>query len=163
MIVNKEKKNWMNIDIKYDINFEKSRDSFIIKKLKNIFLKWNIIFFKLINLKKKKIKISKINLSKNTFIFFFKNIKNLNIVLQKNKTIWEKKINVLSINYNGYYINFNIIERWKFSKEIIEKIYINLFIKLICGLIIKILLNLIIKSLFYIRYNFITLNLQKNV
>lgn len=151
------------MDIKYDINFEKSRDSFIIKKLKNIFLKWNIIFFKFINLKKKKIKISKINLHKNTYIFFYKNIKSFNFVLKRNRNIWEKKINILSINYNGYYMNYGVIEKWKFSINIIEKVYINLFIKLICGLIIKVLLNLIIKSLFYIRYNFINLHLYKHV
>lgn len=153
------------MDMKNNINIEKSRDSFMLKKLKDIFFNWNIIFFKLTNLKKNKIKLSKINLYKNTFIFFFLNIKKLNLLLKINKNIWENKLNVLSINLNGYYLNYNVLVRWNFSNIIFEKVYINLFIKLICGLIIKVLLNLIIKSLFFIKYNFIAVNmhLQKNV
>jgi len=153
------------MDMKNNINIEKSRDSFMLKKIKDIFFKWNIIFFKLKNLKKNKIKLSKIKLYKNTFIFYYKNIKKLNLLLKINKNIWENKINVLSINYNGYYLNYNVIVRWKFSNILFEKVYINLFIKLICGLIIKLLLNLLMKSLFFIKYNFIAVNMnfKKNV
>jgi len=153
------------MDMKNNINIEKSRDSFMLKKIKDIFFKWNIIFFKLTNLKKNKIKLSKIKLYKNTFIFYYKNIKKLNLLLKINKNIWENKINVLSINYNGYYLNYNVIVRWKFSNILFEKVYINLFIKLICGLIIKLLLNLLMKSLFFIKYNFIAVNMnfKKNV
>jgi len=50
------------MDMKNNINIEKSRDSFMLKKIKDIFFKWNIIFFKLTNLKKNKIKLSKIKL-----------------------------------------------------------------------------------------------------
>jgi len=153
------------MDMKNNINIEKSRDSFMLKKIKDIFFKWNIIFFKLTNLKKNKIKLSKIKLYKNTFILYYKNIKKLNLLLKINKNIWENKINVLSINYNGYYLNYNVIVRWKFSNILFEKVYINLFIKLICGLIIKLLLNLLMKSLFFIKYNFIAVNMnfKKNV
>lgn len=149
------------MDMKNSINSEKIRDSFMVKKLKKIFLDWNIIFFKFINLKKNKIKLSKINLYKNTYIYFFKTIKKLNLFLKLNKSIWDNKINVLSINYNGYYLNYNVMVRWKFSNILFEKVYINLFIKLICGLIIKLLLNFIIKILMFIKYNFITINIQK--
>ena len=55
----KKKKNWINLDIKCNIDFEKGRDSFIINKLKQILFNWNIIFFKLSNLKKKKNKNNK--------------------------------------------------------------------------------------------------------
>jgi len=164
-MLKQERKNWVNMDMKNNINIEKSRDSFMLKKIKDIFFKWNIIFFKLTNLKKNKIKLSKIKLYKNTFIFYYKNIKKLNLLLKINKNIWENKINVLSINYNGYYLNYNVIVRWKFSNILFEKVYINLFIKLICGLIIKLLLNLLMKSLFFIKYNFIAVNMnfKKNV
>ena len=164
-MLKQERKNWVNMDMKNNINIEKSRDSFMLKKIKDIFFKWNIIFFKLTNLKKNKIKLYKIKLYKNTFIFYYKNIKKLNLLLKINKNIWENKINVLSINYNGYYLNYNVIVRWKFSNILFEKVYINLFIKLICGLIIKLLLNLLMKSLFFIKYNFIAVNMnfKKNV
>ncbi len=159
-----EKRNWIYMDIKNNINLERGRESFMLKKLQEIFLKWDINFFKITNLKKKKIKLSKINLYNNTFLFNFPNIKKLNIWLHTNKNILEKKLNVLNINYNGYNLNYNVILRWKFSKIIIEKVYINLFIRLICSLIIKVLLNIIIKSLLFIKYNYIirTLTLPNN-
>ena len=149
------------MNMKTDMSLEKSRNSFILKKIKSIFFNWNIIFFKLVNLRKNKIKISKINLYKNTYIFFYKNLKKLNLLFKINKNIWENKLNVLSINYNGYNLNYNILKKWKFSNNIFEKVYINLYIKLICSLIIKVLLNLLLKSILYIKYNFINLDLQK--
>lgn len=153
------KKNWVSMELKNSLTIVKSRNSFMLKKLSNIFFNWNIIFFKYINLKKNKLNISKINLFKNTFIFFFKEFKKLNIFFQLNKNFLEKKINILSINYNGYYLSHNILSRWKFSNIIFEKVYINLFIKLICGVVISLLLLLLLKSLFFIKYNLINLNL----
>lgn len=149
------------MDIINNVSLDKSRNSFVLRKLKKIFFNWNIVFFKFLNLRKNKIQIIKINLYKNTFMFFFKNIKNLNLLYKVNKNIWDLKLNVLSINFNGFYLNYNIMKKWKFSNNIFEKIYINLFIKLICGLVIKILLNLLLKSLFFFKYNFININLQK--
>lgn len=160
-MLRKERKNWVNMNVRKNMMLEKERNSFMLKKMKEIFFKWNIIFFKLINLRKKKIKISKINLCKNTYIYFYKNIKKLNILLKINKNSWDNKLNILSINFNGYNLNYDLIKKWKFSNNIFEKVYINLFIKLICGLIIKVLLNLLLKSVFYIKYNFININLQK--
>ena len=150
MLITK-KKNWVNVEVRKSLNLEKHLNSFMIKKLKDIFLKWNIIFFKLVNLRKNKIKISKINLYKNTFIFFFTNLKKLNIFLD----VLKKKINVLNINFNGYILNYDLLEKWNFSNILFEKIYINLYLKLICGLVIKVLLNLLLKSLIFIKYNFI--------
>lgn len=60
-MLKKEKKNWVNMNMKRKMSLEKVRNSFIEKKMKNIFFKWNIIFFRLYNLRKNKIKISKIN------------------------------------------------------------------------------------------------------
>lgn len=145
------------------MSLEKGRNSFILRKIKDIFFNWNIIFFKLLNLRKNKIKITKIKLHNNTFVFFFKDINKLNLLLGNNSDLWEKKMNILSISYNGFYLNYFIMKKWKFSKNIFEKVYINFFIKLICSLIIKLLLNLILKSMFYIRFNYINLLLVKNV
>lgn len=145
------------------MSLEKGRNSFILKKIKKIFFTWNIIFFKLVNLRKNKIKITKIKLHNNTFIFFFNDINKLNYLFNLNVDLWENKMNVLSINYNGFYLNYFIVKKWKFSKNIFEKVYINFFIKLMCSLIIKLLLNLILKSMFYIRYNYINYLLVSNV
>ena len=72
---------------------------------------------------------------------------------------------MLSINYNGYYINYEIIKKLNFSNLIFEKVYINLIIKLICSLIIKVLLNILIKSILYlnIKYSLLNLEVQKYV
>lgn len=156
------KKNYVNFSVKNDLSIEKVRNSFILKKMKKIFFNWNIIFFKLINLRKNKIKIAKIKLYSNTYVFNYLNLKNLNKFFKLNKELIKKNINILGINYNGYYINYNLIKRWNFSNILFEKVFFNLFNKLILSLVIKILFVILYKLLYYIKFNF-SLVKEKNV
>lgn len=157
----KVKNNVVTMDMNNDINLEFVRNSFMEKKLKKIILKWDISFFKLVNLRKHKLRLSKIKLFNNAYGFSFTDIKNLNKMFKLNENIFVKKINILSIINNGYYINYNILKSWKFSNILFEKIYINLLIKLIFGLIIVIFFLLLYKLLNYIRFSF--LNYKLNV
>lgn len=158
----KDNKNFITFSIKNTLSLEKVRNSFILEKLKNILFKWDINFFKLINLRKEKIKISKLLISKNTFFLPFFNLKKLDQFLKLNKEGINLNINIFEINLNGFYLNCNFLKRWNFSKIFFEKLFFNLFYELLLCQFIKMFYILLCKLLFYLKFNFIILKI-KNV
>jgi hypothetical protein len=157
---NLDKKNFISFGIKNELYLEKMRNSFILLKLKKIFVKWDINFFKLINLRKKKIKITKLNVSKNTYFFFFFKLKKLNYFFNFNKEGINNNINFFEINYNGFYLNYQFLKRWNFSNLFFGKVFFNFFFDLLLSLLLKFIYILLCKFLFFLRFNFIILKIK---
>jgi len=150
-----KKKNFVIFDMRNTLLLEKNRNSFIVRKIKKIFLNWNIDFFRWKNFQKNKINIAKINFYKNSFIFYFSNWTDLTILLNENKEIWKKKLIIKSVNYNGYFLNWNYLKK---CKEIFfEKYYFLFYINFLIEFMLKVIIILLLKVIYYIRFNYLIL------
>ena len=153
--------NFVSLSMKNTLSLERVNNSFVLKKLKDIFFNWNIVFFKFINLRKNKINLLKLKLNKNSYLLNFNFMKSLNIYLFSNKILLENKINIEFITFNGYFLNNNFLKLNNYTNILFEKKYFFLFIYLFLGLWIKVLFFFYCKIIYHLRSNFLMLKIHK--